>query len=79
MRGWRALVALDAADPVVAVDVPAALDAAVDASAAAFAAIVPPIAGDPSLVTQAEAPGTFVYLAERCPDQGVLGGNDAIG
>ncbi len=74
-----ALVASDPADPVIAVDVPAELDAAIDAASAGFAADVPPIADDPSLIAQAEAPGTFGYLAEQCPDQGILAGNDAIG
>jgi hypothetical protein len=37
------------------------------------------IADDPSLITRAGAPGTFGYLGEQCPDQGVLAGNDAIG
>ena len=73
-----ALVASDATDPVIAVDVPPELDAAVVAATAAFAADVPPIASDPSLITQAAAPATFGYLAEQCPDQGVLAGNDAI-
>jgi hypothetical protein len=59
--------------------VPVELDAAVVAATTAFAADVPPIAGDPSLITRAEAPATLDYLAERCPDQGVLAGNDAIG
>jgi len=73
-----ALAASDPADPVIAVDAPAELDPAIDAASAAFAADVPPIAADPSLITRAEAPGTFGYLGEQCPDQGVLAGNDAI-
>jgi hypothetical protein len=73
-----ALVASDPADAVIAVDVPAELDAAVDAATAVFGVDVPPIAEDPSLITRAEAPGTLGYLAEQCPDQGVLAGNDAI-
>jgi hypothetical protein len=74
-----ALVASDATEPALDVDVPAELDAAVAAATSAFAADVPPIASDPSLITQAGAPATLGYLAERCPDQGVLAGNDAIG
>ena len=77
-----ALATADATDPVIVVDVPAELDAAVDAAvdvaSAAFAVDLPPIADDPSLITRAEAPGTLGYLAEQCPDQGVLAGNDAI-
>jgi hypothetical protein len=79
-EAWlAALVEADTNDPVLTVAVPAELDAAVVAATAAFAADVPPIAGDPSLITRAEAPATLDYLAERCPDQGVLAGNDAIG
>jgi hypothetical protein len=78
-EAWlAALVAADPTDPVIAVDVPAELDAAVVAATAAFAADVPPIASDPSLITSVEAPATLAYLAEQCPDQGVLAGNDAI-
>jgi hypothetical protein len=73
-----ALAASDPAEPVIAVDVPAELEPSVDAATAAFAADVPPIAGDPSLISRAEAPATLGYLAEQCPDQGVLAGNDAI-
>ena len=73
-----ALVASDPAEPLIAVDVPAELEPAVDAATAAFAADVPTIADDPSLITRAEAPATLGYLAEQCPDQGVLAGNDAI-
>ena len=74
-----ALVDADLTDPVIAVEVPAALDGAVDEATRSFAAAFPPIAADPSLVTEAEAPDTLAYLAEQCPDQGVLAGNDAIG
>jgi hypothetical protein len=73
-----ALVAADATDPVITVAVPAGLDAAVGAATAAFAGDVPPIAADPSLISRAEAPRTLGYLAEQCPDQGILAGNDAI-
>lgn len=73
-----ALVAADATDPVVSAAVPAELDTAVVAATAAFAADVPLIADDRSLITRAEAPGTLGYLADQCPDQGILAGNDAI-
>jgi hypothetical protein len=72
------LEALVAEQPVVAVTVPDELDKIVDAAAAAFARRVPPIAEDPSLVTDASAPATFAYIADNCPDQGILGGTDAI-
>jgi hypothetical protein len=79
-RAWlMALAAADGTEPMLDVDVPSELDAAVQAATASFAAAVPPIAADPSLVTDAAAPATLAYLAERCPDQGVLAGNDAIG
>jgi len=44
-----------------------------------FAANVPVIAADPSLVTEARAPATLGYLADNCPDQAIFAGNDAIG
>jgi hypothetical protein len=75
----RALVDAGVDDPEIAADIPAELVAAVDAAATAFALDVPPIAADPSLITDADAPATLGYLAEQCPDQGILGGNDAIG
>ncbi len=65
-------------DPEIAVDVPVALVAAVDSATAAFAGDVPPIDSDPSLITDAGAPATLSYLADQCPDQGILAGNDAI-
>ncbi len=74
-----ALVEAGVDDPELVVVVPADLDPAVDAATVAFSANVPPIAADPSLITQADAPATFRYLAEQCPDQGTLAGNDAIG
>jgi hypothetical protein len=65
-------------DAVGVVVVPAGTSAQVDQATGVFANNVPPIAADPSLVTEAEAPATFDHLAENCPDQGILGGNDAI-
>jgi hypothetical protein len=65
-------------EPEIVVAVPADLDAAVETATVAFAANLPPIIADPSLITEAEAPATFDYLAGRCPDQGTLAGNDAI-
>ena len=65
-------------DPQIVVAVPAEWAGAVDAATAVFVADVPAIAADPSLVTGAAAPATFDYIAGTCPDQGVLGGNDAI-
>ena len=65
-------------DTLEVVVVPGEVSAGVDQATAAFAADVPPIVADPSLVTEADAPATFDHLAENCPDQGILGGNDAI-
>lgn len=74
----EALVDAGVDDPEIVVAVPSELVGAVDAATTAFFASVPTIALDPSLVTQASAPATRAYLSENCPDQGILGGNDAI-
>lgn len=74
----RALVEAGVDDPEIAVAVPDGLTEAVDAATEVFAANVPVIAADPSLITQAEAPATLGYLADNCPDRGILAGNDAI-
>ena len=74
----RALVEAGVDDPEIVVAVPDGLTEAVDAATEAFAANVPVIAADPSLITRAEAPATLGYLADNCPDQGILAGNDAI-
>lgn len=73
-----ALVEVGVDDPEIVIAVPSELVGAVDAATVAFAASVPTIARDPSLVTSADAPATRTYLSENCPDQGILGGNDAI-
>lgn len=73
-----ALVDAGVDDPEIAVEVPIGLADEVDAAVGVFVATVPSISEDPSLITVAAAPATFAYLAERCPDQGILGGNDAI-
>ncbi|NND75493.1 MAG: hypothetical protein HKN44_10865 [Ilumatobacter sp.] len=66
-------------DPEMIVSLPAGVDGeAVDAAVDAFAAAVPRIAEDPSLITAAAIPQTEAHLAANCPDQGVLGGNDVI-
>jgi hypothetical protein len=74
-----ALATTDAEDREVAIETPADLADAVAAAATSFAEDVPPIVADPSLITDADAPATFGYIAEQCPDQGILSGNDAIG
>lgn len=73
-----ALIVAGVDDPEIAVVVPAGLVGDVDAAVAEFVAVVPSIVDDSSLVTSATAPSTFGYLADNCPDQGILGGNDAI-
>ncbi len=73
---WLASLAAGGLDPDLTIDVPEPLVAAVDRAASAFASNVPPIGADPSLVTDAEAPATLAYIADTCPDQGTLGGND---
>ena len=73
-----ALVDIDDDDPAIVVAVPGDLEEAVGEATAAFSANVPQIAADPSLVTQAQAPATLGHLADNCPDQGILSGNDAI-
>lgn len=81
LRGiWLAqLIESGVDDPTIAVTLPDDVDAgAVDAAAAAFAAAVPRIVEDPSLVTVVEIPMTDEYLVANCPDQGILGGNDDI-
>ncbi len=78
-QAWLvALAATGVDDPEVIAVVPADLEAAVGTATTTFAANLPPIASDPSLITTAEAPATFAHLADNCPDQGILGGNDAI-
>ena len=49
-----------------------------DGAVAAFAATRPSIVEDPTLITDASTPLTFAYLADHCPDQGTLGGNDIV-
>ncbi len=79
-RAWlAALVDAGVDDPDVVVAVADDVMDPVAEATAAFAADVPSIAADPSLVTAAEAPGTFDHIARNCPDQGILAGNDAVG
>ena len=49
-----------------------------DGAVAVFAATRPSIVEDPALITDASTPLTFDYLAEHCPDQGTLAGNDVV-
>lgn len=74
----EALAVADADEADVVVAVPSELIGAVGTATGVFSAGVPPIVADPSLITDAATPATLQYLAENCPDQGILGGNDAI-
>jgi len=73
-----ALVDAGVDDPEIVVVAPGGLTDPVDAATEVFAANVPVIAADPGLVTEAQAPATLGYLADNCPDRGILAGNDAI-
>jgi hypothetical protein len=72
---WEdALARRDPAEPDVEVALPEGLATLVDAAAEVVAAELPPIPQDPDLVVEVDVPLTEAYLAERCPDQGTLGG-----
>lgn len=71
-----ATAGLDADD--LAVDVPPSQRPAVDAAATEVAAALPPIVEDPSLIVDVRIPATEDFLAENCPDQGTLAGNDVV-
>jgi len=76
---WLGVLAeTDVGEPDLVVVVGDRFDAVVDEAAAAFAAGVPPIPADPSLVTDAATPRTLGYIADTCPDQAILAGNDVI-
>ena len=49
-----------------------------DGAVGVFAATRPSIVEDPALITDASTPLTFAYLADHCPDQGTLAGNDVV-
>jgi hypothetical protein len=66
-------------DPDLVFVVPPDDQQAFDDAVASFSVAVVPIDEDPSLVTDADAPRTFAYIAGTCPDQGILAGNDTVG
>ncbi len=67
-------------DPELQVVVPASIDgAALDAAVASFSNAQLRIVEDPALITDAMIPLTEAYLADVCPDGGILSGNDDIG
>jgi hypothetical protein len=71
-----ALATRDPSSPDVELALPDELAEAVATAGRALAADVPPIAGDPALVTEAATPLTDEYLATHCPDQGTLLGTE---
>lgn len=52
--------------------------AALAAAADAFGAEVVPVNADPTLVSDVATPLTDAYLAEHCPDEGLLAGSDVV-
>jgi hypothetical protein len=80
-QAWLdALAAAGVDDPTVSIDLPPGVDADAFAAAVdAFAAAKPAIVDDPSMINGAEVPLIEQYLADNCPDQGTLAGNDVIG
>jgi hypothetical protein len=76
---WLAALSESGTDtPDLVVAIPPDAQSAVETAVTAFAAAVPPIASDPELVTDADAPRTLAYVAANCPDRGTLGGNDIV-
>lgn len=74
---WLAALArVGVSDPQIAVDLATVNRIALDAAVASFAAALPSITADPSLITDAEIPKVEAYLVSNCPDQGTLLGND---
>ena len=77
--GSTTLVAGGVDNPELRVVVPDSIDdVALDAAVAAFSAAQLAIFEDPTLVTDATVPLTENYLADECPDGGILAGNDVI-
>ena len=67
-------------DPELKVVVPASINgASLDAAVASFSNAQLRIVEDPALITDARIPLTEAYLANVCPDGGILSGNDDIG
>jgi hypothetical protein len=66
----------DPDDPVLQLELSAELRTLVDAAGATYLDEVGPWADDESLVTEVEIPATNQYLADNCPDQGTLAGQE---
>jgi hypothetical protein len=76
-EAWSAaLEAYDPLAPAIAVAVPAGLDEVVDAAATAFTQQRVPLPADPSMVVSASTPLTDEFLADACPDEGWIVGQD---
>jgi hypothetical protein len=74
---WLAALArVGVSDPQISVDLTTVNRATLDSAVASFAAALPSITSDPSLITDAEIPTVEAYLVANCPDQGTLLGND---
>jgi hypothetical protein len=65
-------------DPNIEVAVPDELVAPFEEATASFAREMLPFATDSSLIVDPATPLTLAYIADNCPDQGILGGNDQI-
>ena len=72
----RALATRRPDDPEVVIDMPDELWLLVDTAAPAYLDEVGSWVDDESLVTDVEIPLTSAYLADNCPDQGVLAGQE---
>jgi hypothetical protein len=66
-------------DPDIAIELDDRLWSIVDVAVSDHLEVSGSWFDDGSLVTNAGTPLTDVYLAENCPDQGALGGQDADG
>ena len=77
---WLAAIA-DAGvdDPSITIETPTGIDGdALEAAISSFSSEQLAIVEDTSLVTDAAIPATTTYLAEVCPDGGILSGNDEV-
>jgi hypothetical protein len=74
-----ALAERDPEDPVLPLDLTPDLRTLVDAAAVTYLEQVGSWATDESLVNDVEIPATNQYLADNCPDQGTLAGQEVGG
>ena len=66
-------------EPTVSVDLAGGDQSLVDAAAAVFGAANRPVNVDPALVSEVPTPGFDTYLAQTCPDGGLLAGGEVSG